>query len=58
MCFDINSNSYFQNNQVLNQTKIKPKLRERERERERDRERDTTCNGELKNTTPKHMKPK
>ena len=40
MCFDINSNPYFQNNQVLNQTKIKSKLRERER--------DTTCNGELK----------
>ena len=44
MCFDINSNSNFQNNQVLTQTKIKPKLRERERERERE----STCNEELK----------
>ena len=24
----------------------------------RERERDTTCNGELKNTTAKHMNPK
>ena len=46
MCFDINSNSNFQNNQVLTQTKIKPKLREREREWERERE--STCNEELK----------
>ena len=35
MCFDVNSNFYFQNNQVLTQTKIKQKLREREREREK-----------------------
>ena len=26
--------------------------------RERERERDTTCNGELKNTTPKRMNSK
>ena len=52
LCFDINSNFYFQNNQVLTQIKIKQKLRERERERE------STCNRDLKNTTPKHMDPK
>ena len=28
------------------------------RERERERERETTCDGELKNTTPKRMNPK
>ena len=28
------------------------------RERERERERDTTCNGEVKNTIPKHMNSK
>ena len=54
MCFDINSNPYFQNNQVLNQTKIKSKLRERERERERE----TTCNGELKKYKIKAYEPK
>ena len=45
MCFDIKSNSYFQNNQVLNQKKLNQNwLWERERERERE----STCNGELK----------
>ena len=34
LCFYINSNSYFQNNQILTQTKIKPKHTQRERERE------------------------
>ena len=38
--FDINSNLYSQNNEVLTQTKIKPKLRERETHRERERERE------------------
>ena len=28
------------------------------RERERERERESTCDGELKNTTPKCMNPK
>ena len=55
LCFDINSNSYFQNNQVLTKTKSnQPKLRERERERERE----TTYNRELKNITPKRISPK
>ena len=26
--------------------------------RERERERESTCDGELKNTTPKHINPK
>ena len=45
MCLEINSNSYFQNNQVLTQKKLNQNW---ERERERERERESTCNGELK----------
>ena len=46
MFFDINSNSYFQNNQVLTQTKT---IQEKN---------SATCNGKLKNTTSKCMNPK
>ena len=48
LCFYINSNSYFQNNQILTQTKIKTKHREREREREKERERENVIDNNKK----------
>ena len=49
MCFDINSNFHFQNNEVLTQNKNQTKT---------IRGREITCDGELKNTTSKYINPK